>query len=206
LGTPYTGRVTDYYDNDLKELRFMGEMKNGLPNGLWKYYYANGKIEMQGAYTEGNPDSVWIKYYKDGTKRAVENYRSKGDSLHCDTLNIWYGNGRLMMESVNEISTWYFTNGRVRSIAYGNPVTREEVFNDRGLLISKAFGNLKEIYGTNQEVKKRIYYLHSHEEREKMANEKYAWTNEEKLAIEKADSIEFDYSIPSDPLRKIFVK
>ena len=52
------GYVRNYYDNGT--LQSEGEMKNGLPNGFWKYYDPFGKLNKYGQYIYGKRDGRWL--------------------------------------------------------------------------------------------------------------------------------------------------
>lgn len=53
------GYVKNYYDNGV--LQSEGMMKNGLPEGVWKYYDPFGKLNQLGKYTLGLKEGRWIK-------------------------------------------------------------------------------------------------------------------------------------------------
>lgn len=52
------GYVKNYYDNGV--LQGEGEMKNGLPTGLWRYYDPFGKLNLMGNYVMGKRDGRWL--------------------------------------------------------------------------------------------------------------------------------------------------
>lgn len=52
------GFVRNFYDNGT--LQSEGYMKNGLPNGLWKYYDPFGKLNLMGQYVLGKRDGRWL--------------------------------------------------------------------------------------------------------------------------------------------------
>lgn len=52
------GYVKNYYDNGV--LQSEGLMKNGLPEGVWKYYDPFGKLNQLGKYTSGLKEGRWI--------------------------------------------------------------------------------------------------------------------------------------------------
>ena len=67
------------YDNGNKE--FSGTYMNGYVNGkhqlyrvgVWKFWYANGKMKFEGLY-------------KDGTLISKKCWNFKGESISCDSL------------------------------------------------------------------------------------------------------------------------
>ena len=47
----------------------------GLRDGLWKSYYADGKLRFKGNYVQGNPDGAQTYYYENGRTKEEEFYR-----------------------------------------------------------------------------------------------------------------------------------
>ena len=52
------GSVQNFYDNGT--LQSEGIMKNGLPDGVWKYYDPYGKLNQYGMYVLGKRDARWL--------------------------------------------------------------------------------------------------------------------------------------------------
>jgi antitoxin component YwqK of YwqJK toxin-antitoxin module len=52
------GYVKNYYDNGV--LQNEGMMKNGLPDGVWKFYDPFGKLNQVGVYVLGKRDGRWL--------------------------------------------------------------------------------------------------------------------------------------------------
>ena len=52
------GYVRNYYDNGV--LQNEGQMKNGLPTGLWKYYDPFGKLNLMGSFEQGKRNGRWL--------------------------------------------------------------------------------------------------------------------------------------------------
>lgn len=53
------GHVFNYYDNGT--LQSQGTMKNGIPDGLWKFYDPFGKLNKMGNYTLGKRNGRWLE-------------------------------------------------------------------------------------------------------------------------------------------------
>lgn len=53
------GYVFNYYDNGT--LQSEGTMKNGIPDGLWKFYDPFGKLNKMGNYTLGKRNGRWLE-------------------------------------------------------------------------------------------------------------------------------------------------
>lgn len=52
------GYVQNFYDNGV--LQNEGKMKNGLPDGLWKYYDPFGKLNLMGVFHQGKRHGRWL--------------------------------------------------------------------------------------------------------------------------------------------------
>jgi uncharacterized protein len=52
------GYVQNFYDNGT--IQSEGRMKNGLPDGVWKYYDPYGKLNQYGVYVLGKRDARWL--------------------------------------------------------------------------------------------------------------------------------------------------
>lgn len=52
------GDVLNFYDNGT--LQSAGKMKNGLPDGEWRFYDPNGKLNKYGYYVLGKRDGRWL--------------------------------------------------------------------------------------------------------------------------------------------------
>jgi antitoxin component YwqK of YwqJK toxin-antitoxin module len=53
------GFVQNFYDNGV--LQNEGELKDGLPTGLWKYYDPFGKLNLMGSFEQGKRQGRWLK-------------------------------------------------------------------------------------------------------------------------------------------------
>jgi hypothetical protein len=43
-----------------------GTFKEGKPDGLWTYWYANGRMKEEGHYKQGVKNGMWVEWYPDG--------------------------------------------------------------------------------------------------------------------------------------------
>lgn len=55
----FNGYVKNYYDDGT--LQSEGNMKDGLPTGVWKYYTPNGMLNQVGEYIQGKRHGRWLK-------------------------------------------------------------------------------------------------------------------------------------------------
>lgn len=44
-----------------------GNLRKGVPDGEWNYYFENGKLEMKGTFENGMKQGEWIRYYSDAS-------------------------------------------------------------------------------------------------------------------------------------------
>ena len=47
---------------------FVGEIKNGIKNGLWTRYWFNGNKKAEGLYKDSFKEGLWIEWFKNGDK------------------------------------------------------------------------------------------------------------------------------------------
>ena len=109
--------VVKEYDED-KHLFFEGEYRSGLPHGLARIYFDNGKVEVEKTYKFGKLEGTAVVYYENGNTRLETVYEN----------NIRNGMQRKFHPSgaVKEVSTYvngkregvakaYYENGALRS-------------------------------------------------------------------------------------------
>ena len=65
-GRPYTGLVTG---------RIEARLVEGVFNGPYRQYYANGRLRLQGVYSEGKKEGVWSSFHKNGQLHSKGLYR-----------------------------------------------------------------------------------------------------------------------------------
>lgn len=203
-GKAYTGKVKDYADNG--KLKAEGGMKEGFPEGSWIYYNANGTLKSQGAYKDGVKDSVWFDYYTDGSPKLSARYYLVKDSLRTDTIGAWYYGGQKCIETVGDTVKHYYKSGRLMARTLKGEKRSYELFMEDGVMVYRNDTHRKESYYTNGSLRSRTYYVRDKVGNELMQAENHKWTAEEKAALLKADSVQFDYSSFYDPVIKIYVK
>jgi antitoxin component YwqK of YwqJK toxin-antitoxin module len=71
----YTGNWKFYYPN--KQIKSIGNYKNGLKIGEWSYFYLSGSLEEKGNYNKiGELDGNWENYYENGKLAKQEEYEN----------------------------------------------------------------------------------------------------------------------------------
>jgi antitoxin component YwqK of YwqJK toxin-antitoxin module len=68
--------IWKYHYIDNNKIRFVGNFKNNEPDGIHKWYYPNGNIEIYGTYRMGKKNKDWKKYNPDGSLLTTYTYRN----------------------------------------------------------------------------------------------------------------------------------
>uniref|UniRef100_A0A7V3E6Z9 MORN repeat protein n=1 Tax=Ignavibacterium album TaxID=591197 RepID=A0A7V3E6Z9_9BACT len=120
--TPFTGAVKDtvqdkiieYYLIDGKKygdfkvsnlkgvVEINGVMNNNKNEGVWNYFYPNGKLESQGTFFNDEANGIWKWYFPDGKLKAQGYF-----------------------ENNKKVGTWQFFNNQnqlIREISFKNDV------------------------------------------------------------------------------------
>ncbi|HEY4335157.1 MAG TPA: hypothetical protein VGM89_04650, partial [Puia sp.] len=92
-GTPYSGRVIDYYLSGRKEEESL--MVRGVPEGSMRQWYQNGRLQQEREYKAGRMEGMDREYYEDGA--------------------LWK-EGRFTADKAEGPWKAYFPNGRVKLI------------------------------------------------------------------------------------------
>lgn len=67
------GMFRTYYENGNLEMEgFINQNKN---DSLWKYYYPEGQIESEGYFVNDKADGKWVWYYPSGKVRERAEYK-----------------------------------------------------------------------------------------------------------------------------------
>jgi antitoxin component YwqK of YwqJK toxin-antitoxin module len=69
-----------------------GIIKNGLKEGLWLYYYPNGRIQKEIFYKNNKENGSWTMWHENGQKYIEQN---KSDGLSDGKWVEYYENGSL---------------------------------------------------------------------------------------------------------------
>lgn len=111
------GYTKNYYDNGA--LQNEGNVKDGIPVGIWKLYDSNGNLNQVGVYKNGKRDGRWLK----GDLGSVKNM-----SEICLNPNIENLEEILSyQEKLLDISVVYYNMGKeIRREYYGINMNNEE--------------------------------------------------------------------------------
>lgn len=69
---PFTGAVASYKAGHLV---LEGQVRNGLRDGLWVFYYPTGQKQTEGAFADGLRDGTWTSWKENGEQILVEQYK-----------------------------------------------------------------------------------------------------------------------------------
>jgi len=75
-----------------KESKGVGEIKNGLKEGIWKFYYPGGNLMAKETYRDGELNGQTISYFPGGKISSIENWK---EDLQEDSSWYFHPNGRL---------------------------------------------------------------------------------------------------------------
>lgn len=78
-GKKYNGVVIAH--NSSKKIIAEGNLKDGLYDGKWTYYFGSGVVQIAGNYTNGKETGVWISYYRKDVPRVLKYYSEEGAML-----------------------------------------------------------------------------------------------------------------------------
>ena len=65
------GGVTIKYHANGKSVWSKGKIKNGNPDGYWKWFRADGTLKRSGTFREGTPVGEWTTYDQKGKAYKV---------------------------------------------------------------------------------------------------------------------------------------
>jgi antitoxin component YwqK of YwqJK toxin-antitoxin module len=114
---PFTGKVKGKASN--KTIQY--EVKDGLKDGKFILYFANGNVELKGNMVKNKNEGEWSYYYSDNT------LESRGDFKNDLADGKW---------------EWYFHNGNLKeegNYAEGEREGERQSFNDDGSLYIKRY-------------------------------------------------------------------
>ena len=88
--TPFTGTYVEFYENG--QLLWMGNLKDGKQDGLWKGYNEKGQLVNRGNWRNGKQHGLYETFYENGQLWTRSNY--KDGELH-GLSEQFYENGQL---------------------------------------------------------------------------------------------------------------
>jgi antitoxin component YwqK of YwqJK toxin-antitoxin module len=121
-GKFFYGKFKDVKKDDTTKIVALGAYSNkGLKNGLFQFYYLDGKIMANGSFIANKYDGNWVFYYPNGQLKAKGTFK---ENSYIGKWELYYENGRpeLFFEGKNGIcnilNAWR-TDG-VKTVNEGN--------------------------------------------------------------------------------------
>src|SRR5690606_9962417 len=87
------------YDATGKTPRSEEHYAKGKPNGVWKYWHANGKLKQQISLKDGKRDGLTTEWDDKGQKRFEATFVN--DKLH-GTATRWFPDGRKIVQTYED--------------------------------------------------------------------------------------------------------
>jgi uncharacterized protein len=88
--------------------------KYGNRNGLYKSFFPNGKVQMEGNYIKGVHFGKWVEYNEEGKTMGISEYASDSDAA----ITIFYESGEIKIkakqknyENAGEVMEYYKSGG-----------------------------------------------------------------------------------------------
>ncbi len=117
------GRWVAYFDDSVS-IAFIGHYKNGKPNGLFQFYFKNGRIRHTSVYKDGVENGPFTYWNKDGT---ISMQGQKVDDKKDGVWYEWWSDGNLRKYSIwknnnqHGIYKYYYPDGTLNRIGnYSN--------------------------------------------------------------------------------------
>lgn len=88
---PYSGFYTKYYSH-ISQKECEGELRNGLPDDGWTYYYSNGFMKCEAEFENGVKIKTKRSFYEDGSPESLFDEEKQ-------TYTTWYINGKVKSET-----------------------------------------------------------------------------------------------------------
>ena len=72
-GKPFTGPC--YLKHDNGKIAIKGQLKNGLKDGSWIYWYSDGQKKRETTYIDGKKEGITYYWYENGQKQKEIMFR-----------------------------------------------------------------------------------------------------------------------------------
>lgn len=122
------GKWTFFVDGNIYSI---GNYSQNNKNGIWKYFYDNGKLHQKGKFIDDKQNGIWNYYFDSGE------FMGKGQIINNNQNGLWkwyHKNGNLYTER-------FYDNGRLLEIKScldknGNELNCGKIVNGNGLLFN----------------------------------------------------------------------
>lgn len=73
--------------NPSKKIIAEGNLKDGLYDGKWTYYFGSGVVQIEGNYKDGKEVGIWVSYYRKNVPKVLKYYNEDGAMLMRTDFN-----------------------------------------------------------------------------------------------------------------------
>ncbi len=137
---PYTGPIANYDKNG--KLLMEGQLKNGLADSTFTFYFNSGGVQMKGNYVAGKDLGLWQSFYGYDKVKIEKLYNDKGYLIERKE---YYSNGQLKNYQKIRVKTELTEDGRSSEITADNKIAHS--YDDKERIVSyDRRGNLESIY------------------------------------------------------------
>ena len=117
-GKELSGRVVEYFDDGKIQRQF--GVKNGLTDGAYRSYHANGAIAIKGTCKKGKENGFTKSFYENGNVQATVHYK---DGQKDGVLENFYESGNIKLRehykngAKNGLVENFYENGKIKTFA-----------------------------------------------------------------------------------------
>lgn len=116
-GELFTGKIVDYYTDGKPKL--WKQIKNGVTEGLWMEWFANGNLRYKAFWKQSKGDGLWQYFHENGRLRTEGFYAEDlAQGVHYE----WHENGQIKVKRIYRddkpigIWTYFLPNGEVEKV------------------------------------------------------------------------------------------
>ena len=134
-----SGKLYQIYKN---QKVILGKIKNGKKEGIWNYWYDDGRKKSEGTYKDGKKEGEWTDWYENGQKWTEVTYKDgKKEGLSI----LWYENGQKYSE------TTYKNEKIISSKGWYENGTEFIPINDKTFFTKSNHWKVKDFYWTSSQ-------------------------------------------------------
>ena len=139
-------RLTTFFDSTKvhrREVYTALVAADTVPQGPYKRFYRNGKLEQQTSFTQGKRDSAYVEFHPTGTRRLEATYR---DGIRQGPFKTYYNDGKVAQagffenDEPNGELTYFHPSGEVRlktTLVKGQPNGAVKFYYPNGVVQSE---------------------------------------------------------------------
>lgn len=118
IAYPENSKWTAVVTNDSGTILMTGNYKDKslkIRDGLFTFFYSNGKTQLRGMYINNSQEGVWMIWYPGGQRKDSVNYKR---DFKQGAAASWFENGNprshgnYLFDNADSAWTWYYENGK----------------------------------------------------------------------------------------------